>query len=145
MPAYDWSDRTRTLLATARDEAARRGHEYVGPEHLLLALITDERATATAILRELGATAATIRTTTESVLAAGTATGLVGLELPYTSRAKVVLEQAMHAAAGREESTIGTEHLLLGLLREGQGIAAQVLGQLGVTPERVLAALDGSD
>lgn len=51
----------------------------------------------------------------------------------------------MHAAAGREESTIGTEHLLLGLLREGQGIAAQVLGQLGVTPERVFAALDGSD
>lgn len=144
MPAYDWSDRTRGLLATARDEAARRGHEYVGPEHLLLALITDERATATAILRELGATAATIRTTTELVLTAGTSTGLVDAVLPYTSRAKVVLEQAMHAAAGREESTIDTEHLLLGLLREGQGIAAQVLGQLGVTPERVVAALDGS-
>lgn len=145
MPAFYWSDRTRTLLATARDEAARLGHEYVGPEHLLLALIADERATATIILARLGVETAAIRTAAESVVVRGTSAGLVGLELPYTTRAKAVLEQAMHAAAGREESTIGTEHLLLGLLREGQGIAAQVLGQLGVTPERVFAALDGSD
>ncbi len=145
MPGYNWSDPTRALLATARDEAMRLGHEYVGPEHLLLAMIADERATATRVLTRLGVDTAAIRTTITSVVVPATSAGRVGHELPYTSRAKVVLEQAMHAAAQRGESTIDTEHLLLGLLREERGIAAQALGQLGITPERVLAALDGSD
>lgn len=144
MPHYDWSDEVRGLLQVARDEAIAHRHEYVGPEHLLLALARTSHPTRSTILQQLAIEPTAIRTMVESVVLPGTGDGLVPGDLPFTTRSKVVLEQAMKVAATRKETTIDVPHLLLGLLREGGSIAAQVLDQSGVTPERITAMMDTS-
>lgn len=141
MNGYNFTDRLRKVLQMAREEATRLHHEYVGTEHLLLGLLREGEGVAAAVLANLGVEREAIRRQIEQVVKAGKAVAADGPELPYTSRAKKALELAMMAARELNHSYVGTEHLLLGLLREEKGIAAQVLVHSGVTLSRVTAAL----
>ena len=131
---YNFTDRVRKVLAMAREEAIRLQHDYVGTEHILLGLIREGEGVAAAVLTNLNVDLDQIQDQVEESVKKGKATIALG-ELPYTSRAKKVLEFAMAEARELNHSYVGTEHLLLGLLREEKGIAAQVLNSLGVSME----------
>ncbi len=131
---YNFTDRVRKVLAMAREEAIRLQHDYVGTEHILLGLIREGDGVAAAVLTNLDGDLEEIHERVEESVRKGKATIALG-ELPYTSRAKKVLEFAMAEAREFNHSYVGTEHLLLGLLREEKGIAAQVLNSLGVSLE----------
>ena len=133
-----FTDRVRRALARAREEAIALGHGYVGTEHILLGLTREEEGVSAAVLANLGATADQIRARVSESVQPGTSSITVG-ELPYTSRAKKVLAFAMDEARELKHHHVGTEHLLLGLLREETGIAAEVLGRLGITLHRARA------
>ncbi|CAN5873451.1 ATP-dependent protease ATP-binding subunit ClpC [soil metagenome] len=131
----------------AREEAIRLQHDYVGTEHILLGLIREGEGVAAAVLTNLSVDLEQVQERVEESVRRGKATIALG-ELPYTSRAKKVLEFAMAEARELNHSYVGTEHLLLGLLREEKGIAAEVLGQLGVSLDdarRETLKLLGSD
>ena len=148
MNGYNFTDRVRKVLQMAREEAARLHHEYVGTEHILLGLIREGEGVAAAVLTNLGVELEEIQQKIEETVKKGKAAAAAGPELPYTSRAKKVLELAMMEARELNHSYVGTEHLLLGLLREEKGIAAQVLTDAGVTLEQSRAEtlrLLGSD
>jgi ATP-dependent Clp protease ATP-binding subunit ClpC len=131
---YNFTDRVRKVLAMAREEAIRLHHDYVGTEHILLGLIREGEGVAAAVLTNLSVDLEQLQERIEESVRPGKATIALG-ELPYTSRAKKVLEFAMAEARELNHSYVGTEHLLLGLLREEKGIAADVLNQMGVTLE----------
>ena len=135
---YNFTDRVRKILAMAREEAIRLQHDYVGTEHILLGLIREGEGVAAAVLTNLNVDLDQIHERVEESVRKGKATIALG-ELPYTSRAKKVLEFAMAEARDFNHSYVGTEHLLLGLLREEKGIAAQVLNSLGVTLDEARA------
>lgn len=135
---YNFTDRVRKVLAMAREEAIRLQHDYVGTEHILLGLIREGEGVAAAVLTNLSVDLDQIHERVEESVRKGKATIALG-ELPYTSRAKKVLEFAMAEARDFNHSYVGTEHLLLGLLREEKGIAAQVLNSLGVSLEEARA------
>jgi ATP-dependent Clp protease ATP-binding subunit ClpC len=135
---YNFTDRVRKVLAMAREEAIRLQHDYVGTEHILLGLIREGEGVAAAVLTNLSVDLDQIHERVEESVRKGKATIALG-ELPYTSRAKKVLEFAMAEAKDFSHSYVGTEHLLLGLLREEKGIAANVLNSLGVTLEEARA------
>ncbi|MEO9019301.1 MAG: Clp protease N-terminal domain-containing protein, partial [Gemmatimonadaceae bacterium] len=116
----------------AREEAARLHHEYVGTEHILLGLIREGEGVAAAVLQNLSVDLDDIQQKIEETVKKGKAAAAAGPDLPYTSRAKKVLELAMAEARELNHSYVGTEHLLLGLLREEKGIAAQVLTDAGI-------------
>ena len=118
----------------ARDEAIRLQHDYVGTEHILLGLIREGEGVAAAVLTNLSVDLDQVNEQVEERVKRGKATIALG-ELPYTTRAKKVLEFAMAEARELNHSYVGTEHLLLGLLREEKGIAAQVLNHLGISLE----------
>jgi ATP-dependent Clp protease ATP-binding subunit ClpC len=132
----------------AREEAARLHHEYVGTEHILLGLIREGEGVAAAVLTNLNVDLDEVQQKIEETVKKGKAPAPEGPDLPYTSRAKKVLELAMSEARELNHSYVGTEHLLLGLLREEKGIAAQVLNDAGVSLEQARAEtlrLLGSD
>jgi len=131
---YNFTDRVRKVLAMAREEAVRLQHDYVGTEHILLGLIREGEGVAAAVLMNLSVDLDQVQERTEEQVRKGKAGVTMG-ELPYTSRAKKVLEFAVAEAREMSHSYVGTEHLLLGLLREEKGVAAQVLESLGVTLE----------
>ncbi|MFP3949110.1 MAG: Clp protease N-terminal domain-containing protein, partial [Longimicrobiales bacterium] len=135
---YNFTDRVRKVLAMAREEAIRLQHDYVGTEHILLGLIREGEGVAAAVLTNLSVDLEQIHERVEESVRKGKATIALG-ELPYTSRAKKVLEFAMAEARELNHSYVGTEHLLLGLLREEKGIAAQVLNSLSVGLEEARA------
>jgi ATP-dependent Clp protease ATP-binding subunit ClpC len=132
MNGYNFTERVRKVLAMAREEAARLHHEYVGTEHILLGLIREGEGVAAAVLQSLNADLDEIQQRIEDQVKKGKAAQATGPDLPYTSRAKKVLELAMAEARELNHSYVGTEHLLLGLLREEKGIAATVLTDIGV-------------
>ena len=132
MNGYNFTERVRKVLAMAREEAARLHHEYVGTEHILLGLIREGEGVAAAVLQNLNVDLDEIQQKIEETVKKGKAAQTTGPDLPYTSRAKKVLELAMSEARELNHSYVGTEHLLLGLLREEKGIAAQVLTDAGV-------------
>ena len=132
MNGYNFTERVRKVLAMAREEAARLHHEYVGTEHILLGLIREGEGVAAAVLNNLSVDLDEIQQKIEETVKKGKAAQSTGPDLPYTSRAKKVLELAMSEARELNHSYVGTEHLLLGLLREEKGIAAQVLTDAGV-------------
>ena len=132
MNGYNFTERVRKVLAMAREEAARLHHEYVGTEHILLGLIREGEGVAAAVLQNLSVDLDEIQQKIEETVKKGKAAQATGPDLPYTSRAKKVLELAMSEARELSHSYVGTEHLLLGLLREEKGIAAQVLTDAGV-------------
>jgi ATP-dependent Clp protease ATP-binding subunit ClpC len=148
MNGYNFTDRVRKVLQMAREEAARLHHEYVGTEHILLGLIREGEGVAAAVLQNLNVDLEEIQQKIEETVKKGKAAAAAGPDLPYTSRAKKVLELAMTEARELNHSYVGTEHLLLGLLREEKGIAAQVLTDAGVSLEQSRAEtlrLLGSD
>jgi ATP-dependent Clp protease ATP-binding subunit ClpC len=148
MNGYNFTDRVRKVLQMAREEAARLHHEYVGTEHILLGLIREGEGVAAAVLTNLNVDLEEIQQKIEETVKKGKAAAAAGPDLPYTSRAKKVLELAMTEARELNHSYVGTEHLLLGLLREEKGIAAQVLTDAGVNLEQSRAEtlrLLGSD
>jgi ATP-dependent Clp protease ATP-binding subunit ClpC len=132
MNGYNFTERVRKVLAMAREEAARLHHEYVGTEHILLGLIREGEGVAAAVLQSLTVDLEEIQQKIEDTVKKGKAQQGTGPDLPYTSRAKKVLELAMSEARELNHSYVGTEHLLLGLLREEKGIAAQVLTDANV-------------
>ena len=138
MNGYNFTDRTRKVLQMAREEAARLHHEFVGTEHLLLGIVREGEGVACAVLQNLDADLEDIRDEIEKTVKEGKAANR-GDDLPYTSRAKKILELSMSEARELNHSYVGTEHLLLGVLREEKGIGAQVLMNLGLTLERVRA------
>jgi ATP-dependent Clp protease ATP-binding subunit ClpC len=142
MAGMTFTDESRRTLHAGGDEAAALHHEYIGTEHVLLALLNDPDSAAMVVLMTLGANVAEIRTEVRAVVKAGHAADPPGSPRPYTSRAKKALELAMLSARDDNHASVGTQHLLLGLLRENRGVAAQVLAHCGVTIGPVTAALD---
>jgi ATP-dependent Clp protease ATP-binding subunit ClpC len=132
MNGYNFTERVRKVLAMAREEAERLRHEYVGTEHILLGLIREGEGVAAAVLQSLNVDLDEIQQKIEDTVKKGKAAAATGPDLPYTSRAKKVLELAMAEARDLTHNYVGTEHLLLGLLREEKGIAAQVLTDAGI-------------
>ena len=131
---YNFTERVRKVLSMARQEAIRLQHDYVGTEHILLGLIREGEGVAAHVLGNLNVDLEQIHERVDESVRRGKATIALG-ELPYTNPAKKVLEFAMAEARELDHSYVGTEHLLLGLLRESKGIAAQVLNSLGATIE----------
>jgi ATP-dependent Clp protease ATP-binding subunit ClpA len=139
MNGYNFTERVRRVLAMARDEAVRMHHEYVGTEHILLGIAREGSGVASAVLDALDARSDAIIAKVETVVRAGPSGRHVGPDLPYTSRAKKVLELAMSETRALRHSYVGTEHLLLGVIAEQKGIGAQVLSEFGVTLDKARA------
>jgi ATP-dependent Clp protease ATP-binding subunit ClpC len=131
-----FTDRARKVMTYARKEAIRFNHDYVGTEHILLGLVKEGSGVAANVLENLGVDLEKVRLEVEKLVRSGPSTVTKG-DKPYTSRAKKVLELAMEEARNLDHNYVGTEHLLLGLLRESEGIAAQVLMNLGLNLEEV--------
>ena len=138
MNGWDFTERLRMILARAREQVASLDHQKVGTEHMLLALLTDRGSVADAVLRSCNADPEAIRTTVLQAVARGKHRS--SSNLPYTWRAKKALELAMDEARSLNHSYVGTEHLLLGLLREEKGVGARALVHNGVTLERARTA-----
>jgi ATP-dependent Clp protease ATP-binding subunit ClpC len=130
-----FTERARRVLTLAQEEAQRFNHNYIGTEHLLLGLVREGDGVAAKVLNNLGVELSKVRSAVEFIIGRGekSPTGDIGL----TPRAKKVIELAVEEARRLNHSYIGTEHLLLGLVREGEGIAFGVLESLGVSLERV--------
>ena len=143
----NFTPRAQQVLALARKEADRFNHNYVGTEHLLLGLIKLGQGVAVNVLQKMGLDLETVRMEVEKQVGSGPETKMVG-NIPYTPRVKKVLALAGKEAKALNHSYVGTEHILLGLLREGEGVAARVLKTLEVDIERtrneILKELDPS-
>ena len=129
-----FSERARRVLTIAQEEARNHNHGYIGTEHLLLGLVREEEGVAAKVLVNLGAGLSKVRSAVEFIIGRGEkpGTGETGL----TPRAKKVIELAIDEARHMGHNYIGTEHLLLGLLRDGEGVAASVLDSFGITMEK---------
>ncbi|MEO7931795.1 MAG: ATP-dependent Clp protease ATP-binding subunit [Chthoniobacterales bacterium] len=131
----NFTPRAQQVLALARKEADRFNHNYVGTEHLLLGLIKLGQGVAVNVLQKMGLDLETVRMEVEKQVGSGPETKMVG-NIPYTPRVKKVLALAGKEAKTLNHSYVGTEHILLGLLREGEGVAARVLKTLEIDIER---------
>ncbi|MFC1631876.1 ATP-dependent Clp protease ATP-binding subunit [Candidatus Omnitrophota bacterium] len=131
-----FTERARKVIILAKEEAKRFNHDYIGTEHILLGLIREGEGVASAVLQNTGLNLDKIRLEIEKLVQPGPATVVSG-DIPFTPRAKRVIELSMEEARGLGHNYIGTEHLLLGLLREGEGVAAQVLVSLGLDLNKV--------
>ncbi|MCO5220915.1 MAG: ATP-dependent Clp protease ATP-binding subunit [Thermomicrobiales bacterium] len=130
-----FTERARKVLSLAQEEAQRFNHPYIGTEHLLLGLVREGEGVAARVLTNMGVQLPKVRSAVEFIIGRGE--GAVIGEIGLTPRAKKVIELAVDEARRLDHSYIGTEHLLLGLVREGEGIAAGVLESLGVNLEKV--------
>ncbi len=135
-----FTERARKGLALAQEEARRFNHNYIGTEHILLGLVREEEGMAAKILSNLGIGLNKVRSAVEFIIGRGE--GSAQNEVGLTPRAKRVIELAVDEARFLGHQYIGTEHILLGLLREGEGVAAGVLESLGVSVERVHSELN---
>ena len=129
-----FSERARRVLTLAQEEARHLNHSYIGTEHILLGLVREEEGVATKVLANLGVSLSKVRSAVEFIIGHGEKSG--SGEIGLTPRAKKVIELTIDEARHLGHNYIGTEHLLLGLLREGEGVAAGVLDSLGITLER---------
>ena len=136
-----FTDRARRVVVLAQEEARLLNHDYIGTEHLLLGLAHEGQGVAAKALELLGIRLEAVRSQVEEVIGQGqqAPTG----HIPFTPRAKKVLELSLYEAKQLGHNYIGTEHLLLGLIREGQGVAAQVLVKLGADLSRVRQQVTG--
>ncbi|MFM7138628.1 MAG: Clp protease N-terminal domain-containing protein, partial [Planctomycetota bacterium] len=131
-----FTDRARKVMQLANQEAQRFNHEYIGTEHVLLGLIKEGSGVAANVLKNLDIDLRKIRMEVEKLVQSGPDMVTMG-KLPQTPRAKKVIEYSMEEARNLNHNYVGTEHILLGLLREQEGVAAQVLMNLGLKLEDV--------
>jgi ATP-dependent Clp protease ATP-binding subunit ClpC len=131
-----FTDRARKARQLANQEALRRNHEYIGTEHMLLGLIMEGSGVAAYALKNMGVDIRIIRLEVEKIIQRGPDAVSMS-KLPQTPRAKKVIECSMEEARNLGHNYVGTEHLLLGLLREKEGVAAQVLMNLGLELDAV--------
>jgi ATP-dependent Clp protease ATP-binding subunit ClpC len=131
-----FTDRAKKVMSFARQEAMKFNHEYIGTEHILLGLVQEGSGVAANVLKNMTVDLDKIRHEVEKIVKTGPSMVTMG-QLPFTPRAKKVLELSLEEASQLSHNYIGTEHLLLGLIRENEGIAAQVLMNLGVKLEEV--------
>jgi len=131
-----FTDRARKVMALANQEAQRFNHEYIGTEHILLGLVKEGSGVGATVLKNLEVDIKKLRLEIEKLVKSGPDMGTMG-KLPHTPRAKKVIEYAIEEARSLNHNYVGTEHLLLGLLRETEGIAAQVMMNLGLRLEDV--------
>src|SRR4051812_21051652 len=130
-----FTDRARRVVVLAQEEARLLNHNYIGTEHILLGLIHEGEGVAAKALESLGISLEAVRAQVEEIIGHG-GTAPSG-HIPFTPRAKKVLELSLREALQLGHNYIGTEHILLGLIREGEGVAAQVLVKLGADLSRV--------
>ncbi len=131
-----FTDRARKVMALANQEAQRFNHEYIGTEHILLGLVKEGSGVGANVLKNLDVDLRKVRLEVEKLVKSGPDMVTMG-KLPQTPRAKKVIEYAIEEARNLNHNYVGTEHLLLGLLREHDGVAAQVLMNLGLKLEEV--------
>src|SRR6187200_897899 len=131
-----FTDRARKVMQLANQEAQRFNHEYIGTEHILLGLVKEGTGVAANVLKNLDIDLRKIRLEVEKIVQTGPDMVTMG-KLPQTPRAKKVIEYAIEEARNLGQNVVGTEHLLLGLLREQEGVAAQVLMNLNLKLEEV--------
>jgi ATP-dependent Clp protease ATP-binding subunit ClpC len=130
-----FTERARRSIVLAQEEAQRLGNNYIGTEHLLLGIISEGESVAAKVLENLGVNLQKVRGEVEAIVGKGSQT--TQQEMVFTPRAKRVIELAFEEARALAHNYIGTEHLLLGLVREGEGVAARVLSNLGVDPAKI--------
>ncbi|RKY32470.1 MAG: hypothetical protein DRP74_02525 [Candidatus Omnitrophota bacterium] len=126
-----FTERARKVIILAKEEARRFNHDYIGTEHILLGLVREGEGVAATVLQKMDVSLEKIRLEVEKLVQPGPATQIIG-DIPFTPRAKKALELSAEEARSLGHNYIGTEHLLLGLIREGEGIASQVLLNLGL-------------
>ncbi|MCM8812495.1 MAG: ATP-dependent Clp protease ATP-binding subunit [Candidatus Omnitrophica bacterium] len=131
-----FTERARKVILLAKEEAKRFNHDYIGTEHVLLGLIKEGEGVAAAVMQNLGLNLDMIRLEVEKLVQPGPSTVTSG-DIPFTPKAKKVIELAMEEARNLGHNYIGTEHLLLGLVRENEGVASQVLLNLGLDLNKV--------
>ena len=134
-----FTERARRSIVLAQEEAQRLGNNYIGTEHLLLGIISEGESVAAKVLENLGVGLQKVRSEVEAIVGKGGPTAQQ--EMVFTPRAKRVIELAFEEARALAHNYIGTEHLLLGLVREGEGVAARVLSNLGVDPSKIRAEI----
>lgn len=141
-----FTENVKQVMKLAREESARLGHNYIGTEHLLLGIIKDGKGKAVAVLTNLGLSLETVKQSVEDYVTTSGGTMTIG-EVPYTPRAKQILEVAANEAKEMKTQFIDVEHLLLALLKDKEGVAAQILAAFGVdyktAMEETLAVLEG--
>jgi ATP-dependent Clp protease ATP-binding subunit ClpC len=130
-----FTEKAIKVIMLAQEEARRLGHNFVGTEQILLGLIGEGTGVAAKVLKSMGVNLKDARIEVEKIIGRGS--GFVAVEIPFTPRAKRVLELSLEEARQLGHNYIGTEHLLLGLIREGEGVAARVLENLGVDLTKV--------
>jgi ATP-dependent Clp protease ATP-binding subunit ClpC len=130
-----FTDRARRVVVLAQDEARMLDHNYIGTEHILLGLIHEGDGVAAKTLESFGISLDAVRRQVEEIIGRGRGPASAG-HIPFTPRAKKVLEMSLREALDLGHTYIGTEHILLGLIREGDGVAAQVLVGMGVGLDR---------
>jgi ATP-dependent Clp protease ATP-binding subunit ClpC len=139
-----FTDRARRAVVRAQEEARTLNHDFIGTEHILLGLVGEGQGVAAKALESLGVSMEAVRQRVEDIVPPGQVEVRTG-HIPFTPRAKKVLELSLSEAKLLGHRYVGTEHILLGLLREGEGVAAQVLTALGAdldgTRERVVQLL----
>ncbi len=131
-----FTERARKVIILAKEEARRFNHDYIGTEHILLGLIREGEGVAAAVLQKLGLDLETIRIEVEKLVQPGPQTQVLG-DIPFTPRSKKALELSAEEARALGHNYIGTEHLLLGLIKEGEGMAYRVLLNLGLDLNKV--------
>uniref|UniRef100_A0A1J3IFL4 Chaperone protein ClpC2, chloroplastic n=1 Tax=Noccaea caerulescens TaxID=107243 RepID=A0A1J3IFL4_NOCCA len=130
-----FTEKAIKVIMLSQEEARRLGHNFVGTEQIMLGLVGEGTGIAAKVLKSMGINLKDSRVEVEKIIGRGS--GFVAVEIPFTPRAKRVLELSLEEARQLGHNYIGTEHLLLGLLREGEGVAARVLENLGVDPSKI--------
>ena len=131
-----FTDRARQVVVLAQDEARALGHNYIGTEHILLGVLREEEGVAARVLESLAITVEEVRAQVKRLVGQGDEEIATG-QIPFTPRAKKVLELALREALSLKHSYIGPEHILLGVVRENDGVAARILLDLGADAEKI--------
>src|SRR6266516_8171107 len=137
-----FTERARQVVVLAQDEARALKHNYIGTEHLLLGLLREEEGLAARVLESLEITAEGVRSEVAMIIGQGEDEAAAG-QIPFTPRAKKVLELGLREAQSLGHAYIGTEHILLGLVRENDGVAARILLDLDADAEKIRNELIG--
>ena len=137
-----FTERARQVVVLAQDEARALGHNYIGTEHILLGLLREEEGLAARVLEGFDITVEEVRAQVKRQVGQGNEESVTG-QIPFTPRAKKVLELALREALSLKHSYIGSEHILLGLVRENEGVAARILLEFDADAEKIRGAVLG--